>query len=338
MAVPPDALAERFRRVVVGAPARPTPKQLGECEAGLCEVFSQSGHSPERVLEAATVDTLVAAFLVWWTGKTERRFRHMIGAELVERHGWHAHLEEAIRSLDGVELLQRTALLNGVWQNRGVHLEDVLRAWKHERYLLPDNVLVIGFQKTALVAQQPDAATITPSLADAAFESLMEWRHREPLLRRIRGWGLNEDLAQEIHQQLTLEFLRNGLAGFDTSQLSFGAYLSGAAWKKREDHRRRLARRGPSAPIDSIPEPPARPGGETERMEAAELISAALPRLAADNRAQYDALLLQTQGYTIQEIADAQNTPTGTAGVRVKRAREKLREIVEEMLNGRGGT
>jgi RNA polymerase sigma factor (sigma-70 family) len=199
-------------------------------------------------------------------------------------------------------------------------------------------VLAVGFQKTAPAARLPDAPAVHPSLADAAFESLMEWRHRAPLLARLRKWGLSEDAAQEVHQQLSLEFLRRGLAGFDPGRQAFGAYLNGAAWKKRQDLRRRSARRGPTPPLDGIPEQPARPEGDLDRMEARDLLAVALPRLAADNRAQHDALLMQHQGLSIQEIAEAQSSPTGTAGVRVKRGREKLRQIVEDMLDGpRGG-
>ena len=335
MGDPQEALAELFLGVVTGAPARPTLKQLGECEAGLSRAFERAGRSADQVFEAAPTEALVAACSRWWSGRTPHEFRLLIASELVERRGYHTQLIDAVRTLDGKDLLERAARLDRAWRSDNLDTEDVLRAVKPGGYLVSDNCVAVAYQMTAPVAHGPEAPTVRPCLADAAFEALLEWRHRDGLLGRVRGWGLDDDTAHEIYQQLVLDFLKNHLSGFKPEQQTFGPYLRGAAWNKREDLRRRSARRGPTAPLDELNEPPAA-DGDRARLEAFDLIHAALPLLKADNPEQHDALLLQNEGLSIQEIAAAQGTPAGTAGVRVKRARDKLRLIVEKLLDGRG--
>ena len=66
-----------------------------------------------------------------------------------------------------------------------------------------------------------------------------------------------------------------------------------------------------------------------QRAETAQGL-AALMQLSEQSR---NALYLQEQGYTMEEIAVIMNVPAGTVRSRLSRAKEKLRSMLEE-LNG----
>ncbi len=74
------------------------------------------------------------------------------------------------------------------------------------------------------------------------------------------------------------------------------------------------------------------PEGEPASCDPAQTLDlhAALMQLSEQSR---NALYLQEQGYTMEEIAVIMNVPAGTVRSRLSRAKEKLRSMLEE-LNG----
>ncbi len=82
-------------------------------------------------------------------------------------------------------------------------------------------------------------------------------------------------------------------------------------------------RRKRLTPVEELPERPAPENDSAGRLD----LAAALSRLTEDQRT---ALLLQQEGYALEEIAQALDVPVGTVKSRLSRAKSTLRTILEE--------
>ena len=76
-------------------------------------------------------------------------------------------------------------------------------------------------------------------------------------------------------------------------------------------------------PVDELPERNAPEEDTDERLD----LQSAIMKLDGDQRA---ALLLQQEGYSIEEIGRALDTPVGTVKSRIYRAKSTLRTILQE--------
>ena len=81
-------------------------------------------------------------------------------------------------------------------------------------------------------------------------------------------------------------------------------------------------------PVETLPEGPAPEADSAGRLD----LLAALSRLTEDQRT---ALLLQQEGYALEEIGEALDVPVGTVKSRIFRAKKTMRAILEENYNGK---
>ena len=89
-----------------------------------------------------------------------------------------------------------------------------------------------------------------------------------------------------------------------------------------------LRRRRRLTPVEELPDGPAPDADSAGRLD----LAAALSRLTEDQRT---ALLLQQEGYALEEIAEALDVPVGTVKSRLARAKSTLRTILEDDHNGK---
>ena len=124
------------------------------------------------------------------------------------------------------------------------------------------------------------------------------------------------------------------------SEAVLRAYESRGKLKKRDSFRawflrilrneayNTLRRRRRLTPVEELPEREAPAGDSAGRLD----LRAALSRLTEDQRT---ALLLQQEGYALEEIGEALDVPVGTVKSRISRAKKTMRAILEENYNGK---
>ena len=89
-----------------------------------------------------------------------------------------------------------------------------------------------------------------------------------------------------------------------------------------------LRRRKRLTLVEELPEREAPDTDSAGRLD----LAAALSRLTEDQRT---SLLLQQEGYALEEIAEALDVPVGTVKSRLSRAKNTLRTILEDDHNGK---
>jgi len=89
-----------------------------------------------------------------------------------------------------------------------------------------------------------------------------------------------------------------------------------------------LRKRRRLTPVEEMPEEAAPEGDSAGRLD----LKAALQTLPEDQRT---SLLLQQEGYDLNEIAEITDVPVGTVKSRISRAKRALRAILEEDHNGK---
>ena len=89
-----------------------------------------------------------------------------------------------------------------------------------------------------------------------------------------------------------------------------------------------MRRRRRLTPVEELPEGPAPDADSAGRLD----LKAALRELTEDQRT---ALLLQQEGYSLEEIGEALDVPVGTVKSRISRAKKTLRTILEDDHNGK---
>ena len=89
-----------------------------------------------------------------------------------------------------------------------------------------------------------------------------------------------------------------------------------------------LRRRKKLTLVEELPEEAAPDADSAGRLD----LAAALAELTEDQRT---ALLLQQEGYALEEIAEALDVPVGTVKSRISRAKKTLKTILEDDYNGK---
>lgn len=89
-----------------------------------------------------------------------------------------------------------------------------------------------------------------------------------------------------------------------------------------------LRRRRRLTPVEELPDGPAPEGDDAGRLD----LRSALQQLTEDQRT---SLLLQQEGYDLNEIADITDVPVGTVKSRISRAKKALRAILEDEYHGK---
>ncbi len=89
-----------------------------------------------------------------------------------------------------------------------------------------------------------------------------------------------------------------------------------------------LRKRRRLTPVEELPEAAAPDRDDAGRLDLQEA-------LAELTEAQRTALLLQQEGYSLEEIGEALDVPVGTVKSRISRAKKTLRTILEDDHNGK---
>jgi RNA polymerase sigma-70 factor (ECF subfamily) len=149
-------------------------------------------------------------------------------------------------------------------------------------------------------------------------------RHYEGIWRFLRRLGVPLDRVDDAAQHaflVALEALPRIVAGSER------AFLYATAVKTAHGIRRRVARE--IATEDVNVHSSGVPSAEdlTDQKRARELLDRILDAIELDARAVF--VLFEIEGFTLPEIADVLAIPLGTATSRLRRARERFRELAQ---------
>jgi len=161
--------------------------------------------------------------------------------------------------------------------------------------------------------------------------------HSRPLYRAARALGFSEPDAEDLVQEVFVTFL-SSLDRFEgRSQLR--TWLFGILHKKAMERRRAQAREGRHDPIDEVFEarfdaqgnwsaPPRDLGRLAEARQLLDAIQHCLERLPPSQRAVF--VLREMEGFETKEICKITGVTVTNLGVLIFRARNRLRECLEE--------
>jgi RNA polymerase sigma-70 factor (ECF subfamily) len=157
----------------------------------------------------------------------------------------------------------------------------------------------------------------------AAEKLYKRWNPR--LARAARRYGMKDDAARDLAQECWLAIFK-GLAQLRDPR-RFRSYAFAVLHRRGSDHiRKSLRERGAMVELDESEN--AAP--ETQSDHAA--ITQAFARLSPDQRLA--AHLHFVEGLTLQEIAEVQQIPEGTAKTRIFHARRKLKAALTPFDEG----
>jgi RNA polymerase sigma-70 factor (ECF subfamily) len=145
--------------------------------------------------------------------------------------------------------------------------------------------------------------------------------------RVVRRLGVGADAVDDVTQQVFLvaaERLDDILEGRER------AFAFGTALRLVQTMRRRQAREIPLDPELQQASTLPRPDDLTDQKRARELLDRVLDQLPLDLRTVF--ILFELEGMTTPEIAELHEIPLGTAASRLRRARERFRELVEASM------
>ena len=161
-------------------------------------------------------------------------------------------------------------------------------------------------------------------------------RYRQPVVEFARRQGLKDEDAEDITQEVFLRVCQETfLKKADQIRCKFRTVLLAvtkhviASWRRHElagirDRRREVSMEGISLP-PSLPDDP-----EFDRLWVQNLMAQAMERLKADPGAE--ALKLQLEGLSYQEIATRLGRKTTDVTNFIHRAKEKLKKEFERLI------
>lgn len=173
-------------------------------------------------------------------------------------------------------------------------------------------------------ADRPDGDLVARVLAgDAASYEVLVRRHQAPLYRQARGMGLDPDTAEDMVQE-TFVSAYAGLAGCRDPN-RFRAWVFRILRNRCLDHLRDVRRR--DVPLEwAAPHGGAEPGDDP-RFGLRHELADALQRLSPLLREAF--LLKHEGGYTYDEVAEITDASPSAVKMRVQRARDELRALLE---------
>jgi RNA polymerase sigma-70 factor, ECF subfamily len=154
-------------------------------------------------------------------------------------------------------------------------------------------------------------------------------RHYEGIWRFLRRLGVPLDRADDAAQSaflVALEALPRIVPGSER------AFLYATAVRTAHGIRRRVQRE--IATVDVNTHSSSIPSAEelTDQKRAREFLDRILDQIELDARAVF--VLFEIEGFTLPEIADVLAIPLGTATSRLRRARERFRELARASSPG----
>jgi RNA polymerase sigma-70 factor (ECF subfamily) len=151
------------------------------------------------------------------------------------------------------------------------------------------------------------------------------WR----LLRRL---GVPTQAVDDAAQQV---FLIAAERLDDIRERSERSFAFGTALRVAQTFRRRLSREPASAEGDRSASPLPGPDELSDQRRARELLNRLLEDMPLELRTVF--ILFELEGLTSPEIAELADLPLGTVASRLRRARERFRELVSEETARRAG-
>jgi RNA polymerase sigma-70 factor (ECF subfamily) len=167
---------------------------------------------------------------------------------------------------------------------------------------------------------------------DARMEGLVQ-SHFDVVWRSLRRLGVADGSLDDAAQQVFL------IAARKLDEILVGGekpYLLGIAVRVASDARRTHSRRRETSHEDAgeriDPEPS--PEELLDRKQARELLDRVMDAMPMDLRAPFT--MFEIEGMSVPEVAVALGIPAGTASSRLRRARERFRELLRTM-SGQSG-
>lgn len=183
-----------------------------------------------------------------------------------------------------------------------------------------------GFLHHAYVPMS--SATARPSGLRAAAQkarlSRMISRDYRLMWRLLRRLGVPLSNIDDATQQV---FLVAAERLDDIREESERAFLYGTALRVAQSFRRHSVRERAHSPHDELATTAPGPEALTEQRRACEQLDRALSALPGELRSVF--VLFELEGMTSPEIASVSGLPLGTVASRLRRARERFRELVE---------
>lgn len=170
-----------------------------------------------------------------------------------------------------------------------------------------------------------------PSLTRAERLERMIDRDYRLIWRLLRRFGVSSDSVDDACQQV---FLIAAERLDDIKLNSERSFLFGTALRVAQTVRRRTAREPASDESDESASPLPGPDVLAEQKRARELLDRALDAMPFELRTVF--ILFELEGLTSPEIAELVGVPLGTVASRLRRGREKFREIVQRQTRARG--
>lgn len=179
-----------------------------------------------------------------------------------------------------------------------------------------------------------EAAPSAPALVETRTSDSSRVRglfkkHYDGIWRLLRRFGISSVQADDAAQQVFLVLAERVT---DVREGSEWAFLYGTALRVATSFRRTNRREVPTPETDTDCTLP-RPDELTDRRQARVVLDWALAQLDPELRAVF--ILYELEEFTTPEIAQLQGIALGTAASRLRRARERFRELLQEFESGR---
>lgn len=161
-------------------------------------------------------------------------------------------------------------------------------------------------------------------------------KHVGFVLRQLQRFGVTggdiEDAAQEVFVTV-----HRRLGEYDPARASLKTWIYGIVRGVAANRRRLIERRG--AAYDEAtrvtPEPPPNPETQLEQRRAVELVEDFLSDLSSERRAVFE--LVDIEGFTSTEAAEALEMNINTVGTRLRAARKEFRTYLARWRQSGGG-
>ncbi len=164
-----------------------------------------------------------------------------------------------------------------------------------------------------------------PADAPPVFEDVVR-EHGAMIGRLAASYELDRARRDELRQEILVAVWR-ALPSY-RGEAALRTFVARVAHNRAATHVAREAAEPRGAALD--PEWPADGGGPHETVERADRAAALLVAVAALPLGLRQPVLLTLEGFTPREIADVLGTTANAVSIRLTRAREALRERMEE--------
>ncbi len=168
------------------------------------------------------------------------------------------------------------------------------------------------------------------SVGDAQAFAMIVDRYQGPLFGYLGRLGLAQVLAEELAQETFLRAWR-GLGSYRPERAAFSTWLFTIARNLAIDELKSLAQRPEIAGCDPLPDPASDDAQPLELLQAAQeqrRLRSALRQLPMADRSAL--ALVYNHELDLAQVARIEDCTPGAIKVRLHRARQRLRELMEQ--------